>query len=157
MPEATLWYENAVIPALLRHARTNYGAAMRRALDDAGYDDIPGNGLYLIGGLALGAGSVPLGKLIRDLRISKQVAGQLVDALVTRGCLQRATSVEDRSDLTITLTKRDAAAAAVQARAREHIDQELLSAAGQADIAAMRRVLGALIELGRSREDGMRA
>ena len=48
---------------------------MRKALDEAGYDDIPGNGLYVIGGLALGAEDVPLGQLIKELRISKQAAG----------------------------------------------------------------------------------
>ncbi|NWO68016.1 hypothetical protein GY966_24405, partial [Escherichia coli] len=37
------------LPALLRHARHTYGAAMRAALAEGGYDDIPGNGLYVIG------------------------------------------------------------------------------------------------------------
>ena len=72
-------HHDIVMPALLRHARTTYGGAMRRALDRAGFDDIPANGLYVIGGLALGAGDVPLSALIQDLRISKQAAGQLVD------------------------------------------------------------------------------
>ncbi|MEZ5922708.1 MAG: hypothetical protein R3C60_15355 [Parvularculaceae bacterium] len=49
------WYETVSIPALLRHARFTYSAAMREALDAAGYSDIPKNGLYVIGGLALGA------------------------------------------------------------------------------------------------------
>ena len=51
--------DELVMPALLRHARTTYGAAMRRALGEAGYDDIPGNGLYLIGGLASSATTFP--------------------------------------------------------------------------------------------------
>jgi len=62
--------DEIVMPALLRHARTTYGAAMRRALADAGYDDIPGNGLYVIGGLALNREDVPLAQLIRELRVS---------------------------------------------------------------------------------------
>src|SRR6185437_5299881 len=94
------------LPALLRHARNAYGSAMRRALEQAGYDDIPKNGLYLIGGLALGAGDVPLAALIRDLRISKQAAGQLVDTLVSRGYLHRTTDEQDRRRLLITLTER---------------------------------------------------
>ena len=49
------WYDDIVMPALLRHARNTYGSVMRQALAEAGYDDIPGNGLYVIGGLALGA------------------------------------------------------------------------------------------------------
>ena len=83
------WYEEAALPVLLRHGRNTYGAAMRKALDTAGYDDIPGNGLYVIGGLAFGAPEIPLGQLIKELRISKQAAGQLVDTLVTRGYLER--------------------------------------------------------------------
>ena len=90
------WFEQVVTPALLRHARVTYGVAMRTALADAGYDDIPKNGLYVIGGLALGAGDVPLGVLVRELRISKQAAGQLVDTLVMRGYLHRAMDEHDR-------------------------------------------------------------
>ena len=70
-----------VMPALLRHARHTYGAAMRLALADAGFGDIPRNGLYVIGGLALGLGDVPLAQLIRELRTSKQAAGLLVEYL----------------------------------------------------------------------------
>ncbi len=91
------FFENVGIPVLLRHARNTYGSAMRRALADAGYDDIPGNGLYLIGGLALDRADIPLGQLIRELRISKQAAGQLVDTLVTRGYLERSMDKDDRA------------------------------------------------------------
>src|SRR5579863_3639916 len=107
------------LPALLRHARAAYGLAMRKALEAAGYDDIPKNGLYVIGGLALGAGDVPLAALIRDLRISKQAAGQLVDTLVTRGYLARNVDEQDRRRLVVALTDRGRAAAATQAVARE--------------------------------------
>ena len=63
-----------VLPALLRHARTTYGVAMRRALDAAGYDDIPGNGLYVIGSLAMNANPLALTQLVRELRVSRQAA-----------------------------------------------------------------------------------
>jgi DNA-binding MarR family transcriptional regulator len=153
MTEEAPWFEDVVMPALLRHARTTYGAAMRRALEQAGYDDIPGNGLYLIGGLALGAGNVPLGKLIRDLRVSKQSAGQLVDALVLRGYLTRTVDDEDRRKLTVTLTERGRAAAATQAAARDAIDAELIARVGPDDVASARRTLAALIDMNRE-DDG---
>jgi DNA-binding MarR family transcriptional regulator len=137
-----------VMPALLRHARTTYGAAMRRALAEAGFDDIPGNGLYLIGGLALGREDIPLGQLIRDLRVSKQAAGQLVDTLVTRGYLERAMDKEDRRKLTVNLTERGRGAAAIQAAAREKVDAELLASVGAEDIERTRRTLVTLIEMG---------
>jgi DNA-binding MarR family transcriptional regulator len=120
---------------------------MRQALADAGYDDIPGNGLYVIGGLALDREDIPLGQLIRELRISKQAAGQLVDTLVTRGYLERAIDKEDRRKLTVTLTERGREAAAIQARARERVDAELLAAVGPEDIERTRRTLATLIDM----------
>lgn len=150
--EQTPWYEQIVMPALLRHARTTYGAAMRRALEEAGYDDMPRNGMYVVGGLALGAGDVPLGQLVRELRISKQSAGQLVDTLVMRGYLERAVDPEDRRKLTVRLTERGRAAAAVQGAARDRIDAALLASVGAEDIARTRRTLAALIEIARHHE-----
>jgi hypothetical protein len=100
MPESTE-PPRIPMPALLRHARSAYGLAMRKALEEAGYDDVPKNGLYVIGGLALGAGDVPLASLIRDLRISKQAAGQLVDTLVHRGYLARNVDEQDRRRLIV--------------------------------------------------------
>jgi DNA-binding MarR family transcriptional regulator len=120
---------------------------MRRALELAGYDDIPGNGLYVIGGLALDRDDIPLGQLIRELRISKQAAGQLVDMLVARGYLERATDKSDRRKLTITLTERGRAAAATQAAARARVDAELLAAVGREDFERTRRTLAVLVDM----------
>lgn len=143
------WYQTIPMPALLRHARTTYGTAMRRALAEAGYDDVPKNGLYVIGGLALGEGGVPLGQLIEELRISKQAAGQLVDTLVTRGYLERVPDPQDRRKLTVSLTERGQAAAAAQLEARLRVDAELSTAAGAEDIRRTRRTLAVLIDIGR--------
>jgi DNA-binding MarR family transcriptional regulator len=137
-----------VMPALLRHARMTYGLAMRRALDEAGYDDIPRNGLYIIGGMSLGAEGLPLGQLVKELGVSKQAAGQLVDVLVLRGYLERTVDAEDRRKLTVTLTERGRAAAATQAAAREKIDAELLARVGPEDVSRTRRTLAALIDMG---------
>jgi len=152
MPRATPWYEQVTTPALLRHARTTYGAAMRQALVAAGYDDIPKNGLYLIGGMAFQAEDMPLGNLVRDLRVTKQAAGQLVDTLVTRGYLQRAVDEQDRRKLTVTLTDRGRAAAVVQTDARKRIDAELLARVRPNDVDITRRTLAALVEIGRRHE-----
>lgn len=137
------------LPVLLRHARTTYAAAMRSALADAGYDDIPKNGLYVIGGLAWRQEGSPLGELIRELGLSKQAAGQLVDALVTRGYLERKVDPADRRKLTVELSERGHAAAAVQAVARAAVDAELLVRVGAQDVDRARRALFALIEIGR--------
>jgi DNA-binding MarR family transcriptional regulator len=136
------------LPALLRHARTAYAVAMRTALAQAGYGDIPKNGLYVIGGLALLAGNHPLGKLIEDLRLSKQAAGYLVDMLVTRGYLDRQVDSEDRRRLTIDLTKRGRGAANVLIAAGAAVDAELLSRVGPKDVERTRRTLLVLVEIG---------
>ena len=147
-PPATPWFDVIAIPALLRHARNTYGAAMRKALEDAGFDDIPKNGLYVIGSLALGAGDAPLAELIRDLRITKQAAGQLVDTLVTRGYLARMEDPQDRRRQIVTLTGRGRAAAAAQGAARARIDSLLAERIGEAGVGKFRKVLAALIAIG---------
>lgn len=136
------------IPALLRHARNTYGLSMRAALANAGYDDIPKNGMYVIGGLALGAGGAPLSDLIRDLRISKQSASQLVDALVDGGYLQRAEDPQDRRKQVITLTERGCAAAAAQQAASKRIDSQLARRIGAAGVGKLREALALLIKIG---------
>jgi DNA-binding MarR family transcriptional regulator len=152
MDNETPWFEEVPMPALLRHARTVYGGAMRAALEAAGYDDIPKNGLYVIGAMALGNGEVPLSQIIDDLGVTKQAAGQLVDALVLRGYLERSVDEEDRRRLTVTLTARGRDAAATQAGARRKIDAAVLAAVGDDDVRRARRTLAAIIGMGR--QDG---
>jgi DNA-binding MarR family transcriptional regulator len=137
------------MPALLRHARTGYAVAMRTALAKAGYDDIPKNGLYVIGGLALQAANHPLGKLIEHLSLSKQAAGYLVDTLVTRGYLDRQVDGGDRRRLTVDLTERGKSAAKVLIAAGATVDAELLSQVGAKDVERTRRTLLALVDIGR--------
>lgn len=151
--DETPWYDHVVMPALLRHARTAYGAAMRRALAAHGHDDVPANGLYVIGGLALNGDGVPLGQLIRELRLSKQSAGMLVDTLVERGYLTRETDPGDRRRTIITLTVRGREAARIQAAARGEIDAELLAGIGADSVAQARRALGMLCDIGRRRSE----
>ncbi len=147
VPTETPWYEGVSMPALLRHARTTYGRAMREALAQAGYDDIPANGLYVIGALALG--ETPLSEVIEELGVSKQAAGQLVDTLVLRGYLDRTVDESDRRRLSVGLTERGRAAADAQRAARERIDTELTARVGTAHVLHTRATLAALIHLGR--------
>lgn len=140
------YWTRVVFPALLRHARTTYGTAMRHALAAVDCDDVPRNGLYVIGALAMG--EAPLSEIIRELGVSKQAAGQLVDTLVLRGYLERDVDPEDRRRLTVALTERGKAAAAAQAAAREAIDDELRLRLGEEKLLHAREVLGTLIDMG---------
>lgn len=148
------WHQHLSLPALLRHARSTYGHAMRAALQHAGYDDIPGNGLYIIGGLALGAPDAPIGQLAVQLGITKQGAGQLVDTLVTRGYLNRTPDKHDRRRLVVTLTDRGREAAATQLAARQSVDAALLAKVGDAALQSTRRTLATLLSMGRQAQTG---
>lgn len=75
------------IPALLRASSGSYGHAIAVRLAAAGYDDMPRNGSYLLGGMVNHGGST--GQLVRQLGVSKQAASQLIDTLVVRGYLRR--------------------------------------------------------------------
>lgn len=141
-------FEQIPMPALLRHARNTYGAAMRAALIKAGYNDIPKNGLYVIGGLTLDEGRIPLVQLIRELRISNQAAEQLIDVLVAGGYLQRAKDPDDPSKLAVTVTRRGRAAAEVQRSAAQAIEAQLVAQVGAEDVLRTRRTLAALIDIG---------
>jgi len=142
--------DDVPLPAFLRAARTTYGSAMRAALAEAGCDDIPGNGMFVIGALA--RFGTPLSQIIRDLRVTKQAAGQLVDTLVLRGYLERDVDPADRRRLTLTLTERGKAAAEAQRSAVDQVDVELLKRVGPDYIAHTRATLGALIEMQREAE-----
>jgi DNA-binding MarR family transcriptional regulator len=131
------------LPALLRAARMTYGTAVAAALSEAGCDDVPRNGAYVIGGIA--RAGAPLSEIITGLGVSKQAAGQLVDTLVARGYLDRTVDPEDRRRLTITLTERGYAAAAVVRSAVEHVDRDLEARVGPLYMAHTRATLVALI------------
>ena len=138
------WFADVSFPALLRAARRAYGTVVIEALAEAGCDDMPRNGSYVIGAIA--RAGAPLGEIINALGVSKQAAGQLVDTLVTRGYLARAADPDDRRRLTITLTDRGLAAAEVIRHAVERVDASVLGLVGPEYVAHTRATLAALIE-----------
>ena len=150
MSEPWPWYEDVVIPALLRAARGAYGAAVRQALAAADFEDMPSNGPYLLGSLArFGA---PLGDIIRQLGVSKQAAGQLVDTLVLRGYLVREVDPADRRRLNLTLTERGMAAHLATRGAVERVDAKLASHLAPESILQGRVMLATLAQIGREIE-----
>jgi DNA-binding MarR family transcriptional regulator len=137
--------EEVVVPALLRAARGAYGDAVRARLAAAGFDDLPQNGPYILGGMANRDGSA--GDLVRELGISKQAASQLIDALVLRGYLERAVDPADRRRLTIALTDRGRAAAAAVRAGVEEVDEALAGRLSPAELHGLLLGLGALAEI----------
>lgn len=145
------WRDTVPFPALLRGAWQTYGNAVRRAMADAGYDDMPRNGAYVVGALA--DAELPLGRIIEHLGVSKQAAGQLVDTLVLRGYLERSVDPDDRRRLTVALTTRGKAAADVSKRAIARVDAALVARVGAKDLARTRAALAAIMEAGASVAD----
>jgi DNA-binding MarR family transcriptional regulator len=140
------------LPALLRAARRTYASATQRALAEAGFEDVPRDGSYVISGVA--RTGAPLGEIVTALGASKQAAGQLVDTLVVRGYLARAVDPGDRRRLTISLTARGEAAAQVIRSAVDRVDTDLLRRVGPESVAGARTVLAALMEAGDGGEGG---
>jgi len=133
------------LPALLRAARRTYGTAIRAALDDAGLADLPREGPFVIGAL-LRIGP-QLGRIIAALGVSKQAAGQLIDALVQRGYLERDPDPDDRRRFVLALTPRGRTAARALRSAIARVDAELERRVGAPDMRCTRRTLQALAQM----------
>jgi DNA-binding MarR family transcriptional regulator len=130
------------IPVLLRGARGAYAKAILARLAEAGFDDLPRNAPYVLGGMARRGASAA--DLIRELEVSKQAASQLIDTLVLRGYLSREVNAEDRRRLTISLTERGLAAASAVRAGVADVDRQLAEMCGPRQIAGLRAGLEAL-------------
>jgi DNA-binding MarR family transcriptional regulator len=146
--------EGIVIPALLRAARGAYGHAIRKALVEAGFDDVPANGAFVLGGMAYH--QVTAGDLIRQLGVSKQAASQLIDTLVLRGYLEREVNPDDRRRVNVELTERGVAAGNAIGAGRQTVDDELEAMISPAELKGLRAGLVALIEIRERLEDEAR-
>jgi DNA-binding MarR family transcriptional regulator len=146
--------EEVPIPALLRAARGSYALAIRVRLAASGYDDVPPNGAYILGGIVNHNGSA--GALVRELGVSKQAASQLIDALVVRGYLDRQVDSEDRRRVSINITDRGRAAAAAIRAGVDAIDAELATLISPAGVASLRTGLIALTAIRERMEDEAR-
>jgi DNA-binding MarR family transcriptional regulator len=137
--------DEANIPALLRAARGSYGNAVRASLAASGFDDLPRNGPFVLGGMANHGASVA--DLIDALDVSKQAASQLIDALVVRGYLTREVNPDDRRRLSIELTERGKAAAGAVRAGVEAVDAELAAIISADQYAGLRAGLTALAQI----------
>ncbi len=144
-------HDEIAFPALLRAARTTYGAAIRAALGEIGCGDVPRNGAFVLGSIA--RNGAPMGDVIRGLGVSKQAGGQVVDTLVVRGYLERAPDPVDRRRMTLALTERGRVAAAASRAAVEHVDAALVARVGAERVAAARAALGALADLAHDHDE----
>jgi DNA-binding MarR family transcriptional regulator len=139
------------IPALLRGARGGYGHTIAAMLAAAGFEDLPRNGPFVLGGMANHGGSTV--EIIRGLGVSRQAASQLIDTLVLRGYLDRQVNRDDRRRMDIELTERGRAAAAVVRAAVEKVDRQLTVKLSPAQLAGLRAGLAALATIKEETQD----
>ncbi len=144
-------YRELGIPGLLRGARKAYGNVVRQAFAEAGFDDIPRNGAYVLARVHDDNAALPA--LTRQLGISKQAVSQLIDTMVTRGYLERTPDPADRRRMLLTLTPRGDAAATVSWQAATEADEELERRLTPAGVAALRTGLITLCEMADDGED----
>ena len=148
----TVTGEEIVIPALLRAARGSYSRAISESLAEAGFDDLPQNGPFVLGGMANFGGSAA--DMISGLGVSKQAASQLIDTLVLRGYLTRDLNPEDRRRMTIELTERGRAGAAAVRSGIQAIDAELAAMLTESELAGLRAGLVALARIKERAQEG---
>jgi DNA-binding MarR family transcriptional regulator len=144
--DETPWYDDMVMPVLLDLARRRYGSAIREAMAEAGFTDIPKRGARILGGIARN-GTIRQEDLPNAIGATKQTASQLVDTLVTRGYLERAADPDDRRRMIISLTERGADAASVSREAVDRVDEALEGSIGPDGVSQLRRVLGEFVDL----------
>lgn len=145
--------DDVPIPALLRASRGAYGHAIQRRLLAAGFDDLPRNGPFVLGGMANHGASA--GQLVRRLGVTKQATGQLVDTLVARGYLERRPDPDDRRRMVIVLTPRGSAAAAEVREAVQSVDAELAQRISRTELGGLRAGLVALCDIREELEAGV--
>jgi DNA-binding MarR family transcriptional regulator len=143
--------DDVVIPTLLRAARGSYARAIGGHLEARGFDDLPRNGPFVLGGMASDGGSAV--GMIQGLGVTKQAASQLIDTLVVRGYLRREVNLTDRRRLTIDLTARGRAAAEAVRAGIEDVDAELAQMLSPAELAGLRAGLMALAEIRQRRQE----
>jgi DNA-binding MarR family transcriptional regulator len=133
------------IPALLRAARGAYARAITASLVAAGFDDLPRNASFVLGGMI--SQGATAADMIKGLGVSKQAASQLIDTLVLRGYLTRTVHPEDRRRMTIDMTDRGRAAAAAIHAGVADVDDELTARLTQTELNGLRAGLAALAEI----------
>ncbi len=145
-------YDAMGIPGLLRRARKAYGNVVTQAFADAGFDDVPRNGAYVLARVY--GDSSASAHLARDLGISKQAVSQLIDTMVMRGYLARTPDSEDRRRTVLTLTPRGEAAATASWHAATDADDELAGRLSAEGVAALRAGLIALCQMADETDGG---
>jgi DNA-binding MarR family transcriptional regulator/catechol 2,3-dioxygenase-like lactoylglutathione lyase family enzyme len=132
-------------PTLMRSARGVYAQSMRAHLQAIGVDDLPRNGALIL--VAVDSSGGPRQDLPRELAVTKQAVSQTVDALVTRGYLERSPDPDDRRRVVLELTDRGEEVVEATMRGIDAVDRQLAERVSAEQVEAMRAGLVALTEI----------
>lgn len=139
---------------LMREARDVYREAVEQGLQSVGCDDIPRNGAFVLTGLEHAAPDPafsPQGDVVASLRLSKQMASQLIDTLVVRGYLERRSDPADRRRMEVRLTARGRTAAIAIEQAIDAIERAVAGRISAKELQGFRAALAAYQAVGAQR------
>jgi DNA-binding MarR family transcriptional regulator len=132
-------------PMLMRAARGAYAGSIRAELHEAGIDDLPRNGAFVLAGIGTSGG--PRTDLQGDLGVTKQAVSQVIDILASRGYLVRNPDPGDRRRISLELTERGQAAVEAVRRGVDGVDRQLSERITPEQVEAMRSALLALSQI----------
>jgi DNA-binding MarR family transcriptional regulator len=129
-------------PTLMRLARGTYARSIRAQLQDIGVDDLPKNGAVVLAGIADTGATRP--DVTAELGVTKQAVSQIIDALVSRGYVDRGPDPQDRRRISLELTERGWQVVDAVVRGVEAVDAQLADRVSAKQIEGMRSALAAL-------------
>ncbi len=147
MPPPSIADTYLSIPELMRVARGTYKRSVDIQLAAGGLEDLPTTSSYLLGYIAGDEESIP--ERIEGLGIKQREFRQLVDTLVLRGYVTRATDPAD-GRMSLALTERGHAANEASFAGCNYVDRELERRLSESEMAGLRRGLAVLGEIKQS-------
>ena len=131
---------------LMREARDVYRDVIGRELQEAGCDDIPRNGAFVLARLDRLEHEPAFSSqadVVASLGLTKQAASQLIDTLVLREYLERRVDPRDRRRMEVRLTGRGRTATRAVQSAIERVDTALAEQLSAQQLSGLRAGLTA--------------
>jgi DNA-binding MarR family transcriptional regulator len=118
--------------------------ALQDAMSGAGIEDMRSAFGFVL--RAIGEEGATLTELSERLAVTKQAAIKVVDEMERRGFIERRPHPADRRAKVLVATEHGQRVRATALRASSRMERDLRRAAGDADVDALRRALGAFLD-----------
>jgi DNA-binding MarR family transcriptional regulator len=136
--------EETDLGILMALAFAAFSNELRAAVTAAGYDDLHRSFGYVARNLA--AGPLTLTELAKRLEITSPGALKIVQQMEETGHLERVPDPDDARAKRLRLTRHGRAALAAARAFHKRFEEDLIERHGERKVAALREVLGALVE-----------